>query len=347
MKNKNSILQERKRLTALLEHYEYGKMPPKPTHLTVKKETINNTFAAGKASLVCFNLRCQFEDGESYVLPITAAIPTKGSRHAAFIHLKHDLQMPDAHQPTEELCDGGFAVFTVAEDKILPVGQSHRRGLARRLSGKRRRLDSPGRAAMLAWCAMRVMDAIQDEFSSIDLTRTAVVGHGVFAISALLAGAFDERFAFVISNSSGFGGAASVLFERGGLYERKCRYPNLFCDRYYKLSGKEDDLPFDQDALLALIAPRPLFLDNADDILSHASLGELKSAYRASKAYEKLGKIGLNYEKGGDPCEVFDENEPFYLSGGNIVYRKREGFPYLSREDWAEYMKFILTKEHS
>ena len=345
MKNNDSISQERRKLAALLEHYEYGKMPTKPAHVTIKIETISKSFAAGKANLVSFSLGCQFEDGESYTLPITAAIPTKGDGHAAFIHIKRDDQMPDAHQPTEELCDGGFAVFTVAENKIFTDGDSHKSGLARRLSGERRALDSPGRAAMLAWCAMRVMDAITCEFPAVDLSRTAVVGHGVFAISALLTGAFDERFAFVISNSSGFGGAASVLFDRGELYERKRQYPSLFCDRYYNLSGREDELPFDQDALLSLIAPRPIFLDNADDLLTNIPLGELMSAYRASHTYKKFGKTGLKLDKSVNPCEVFDANEPYYLPGGDIVYRKREGFPYLSREDWAEYMKFVLTND--
>ena len=252
--------------------------------------------------------------------------------------------MPDRHQPTEELCDAGFAVFTVSEQDILLKNGRQRSALEKRLAGNRRRLDSPGSAAILAWCAMRVMDVIPKASPTVDLSRTAVLGHGIYAISALLAGAFDERFAFVISSSSGFGGAASVLYEQGCLYEQKHQYPRLFCGRYYSLSGREDELPFDQDALLSLIAPRRLFLDNADDVLTHAPLGELVSAYRASKTYESLGKIGLLYEKGGNPCEVFDENEPLYLHGGNIVYRKREGTPYLSREDFAEYMKFIKER---
>ena len=344
MKNYDFHSKGRKKLTALLERFEYGKMPPKPTHMSEKTIEIDASFAAGKARLVSFELRLSFDDGESCFLPITAAIPTIGSSHPAFIHIKQSTDMPDRHQPTEELCDAGFAVFTVAEEAIFKKEGHRRCDLEKRLAGVRRRLDSPGSAAMLAWCAMRLMDAIPAAFPSIDLSRTAVLGHGIYAISALLAGAFDERFAFVISNSSGFGGAASVLYEQGCLYELKCQYPRLFCGRYYSLSGREDELPFDQDALLSLIAPRPLFLDNADDVLTHAPLGELASAYRASKTYEDLGKIGLLYEKGGNPCEVFDENEPFYLPGGSIVYRKREGTPYLSREDFAEYMNFILTK---
>ena len=328
----------------MLEYYEYGIMPEAPRHLTCKIDMIDKGFAAGKAYTVYASLHCQFEDGEICELPFTAAIPTAKGNHAAFIHIKSGEEMPDRHQPTEELCDGGFAVFTLSEKAVFPSGASNRKGLARKLSGKRRRFDSPGRAAMLAWCAMRLLDAIPNEFPSVDLSKTAVVGHGVYAISALIAGAFDERFSFVISNSSGFGGAASVAFERGKLYERKRQYPALFCDRYYKLSGREDELPFDQDALLSLIAPRPLFLDNADDVLTHAPIGELASAYRASKAYEDLGVTGLLYEKGGDPCEIFDESEPIYLYGGNIVYRKRDGLPYISREDWAEYMNFVLTK---
>ena len=344
MKMINSFEKSRRAQMSLLEHYEYGKIPPEPKHLNVTKERIDRTFAAGKANLVYASLKCSFEDGETYAIPITAAIPTRGKRHPAFLHIKNSPGVPDPHQPTEELCDGGFAVFTLSEEAIFGKDSSHRRGLARRLSGGRRRPDSPGRAAMLAWCAMHLMDAIRAEFFVVDADRVAVVGHGVCAISALLAGAFDERLSHVISSSSGFGCAASVLYEHGKLYERKCQHPHLFCDRFYKLSGREDTIPFDQDALLSLIAPRPLFIDNADDVLSHAPAGELASAYRASKAYENLGKIGLFFEKGGNPCEVFDENEPLYLSSGDIVYRKRAGLPYLAREDWAEYMRFVLTK---
>ena len=54
-----------------------------------------------------------------------------------------------------------------------------------------------------------------------------------------------------------------------------------------------------------------------------------------------MGKVGLLWARDGNPCEDFSENEPLYLAGGNIVYRKREGMPYLCREDFAEFMKFI------
>lgn len=340
MENTNSISHERARLKSLLERYEYGRIPPSPAHLSTKTAEIDKAFAAGKAELISFEIICYFDD-EGYSFPITAAIPANLQRHAAFIHIKSSSDMPDRHQPTEELCDGGFAVFTIAEEAIFGEDRDRVRGIARGLASKSRRLDSPGRAAILAWCAMRLMDAIPSTFPTVDLSRTAVLGHGIYGISALLAGAFDERFANVISSSSGFGGAASVLYEHGKLYELKLERPKLFCPRYYRLSGREDELPFDQDALLALIAPRRLFLDNADDFTSHAPLGELASAYRASIAYERMGKVGLLCAKNGNPCEDFDENEPLYLAGGNIVYRKREGMPYLCREDFAEFMKFI------
>jgi pimeloyl-ACP methyl ester carboxylesterase len=252
--------------------------------------------------------------------------------------------MPERHQPTEEICDGGFAVLSVAVDSIVGEINERKRGLARDLRGSGRRLDSCGSLALFAWCAMRAVDYLYT-IDRIDRNRIAVVGHGIYGTAALLAAAYDSRISIAISNSAGPSGVAKRELVAGELFELKCRRPDLFCKRFYKMSGKEDEIPFDGDALLRLIAPRRVLLDNAEDLLSRCAEAELTSAISASKYYENTGVSGLLMPNSAHPCEVLAREGEICYTDGALAYRRRSGLPYVSREDWQAYMEFVRGGE--
>ena len=111
------------------------------------------------------------------------------------------------------------------------------------------------------------------------------------------------------------------------------------------MSGKEDEIPFDGDALLRLIAPRRVLLDNADDVLSKCAEAELMSATSASKYYENMGVPGLLMPNSALPCEVLANESEICYAGGALAYRRRSGLPYVSREDWQAYMEFVRGGE--
>ena len=335
MKNLDVTKINRNDAISLLEHYEYGKMPPRPLHLNVEKVSEDRGYAAGKATLTSANLKLVLEGGAQFVLPVRYAIPNGINRPPVILHISHDGGMPNRHQPTEELCDRGFAIFTLASESVTEDNGTFRSLAAPLISGGRRRLDSPGKLMLWAWGAITVMDYVEAISDIVDADCVTVIGHGILGTAALLAGAYDERTACVISSSSGFGGASSVSAHTAPLLELKSRAPYLFCKRYIKYSGRENRLPFDQSLLLSLIAPRSLLISTADDAYTEAHIQEELSVKEANSlvSQRKSGKAEANR---AHPCEIC-EDKPSW----SATYRCREGYPYLSREDWAYFTEFI------
>ena len=342
MENVN-LSKEARRVKALLERYAYGKMPPAPKHLSISKTVSDRSFAAGKAELIDVTLTVEPEGGACYDMAVRCALPQGREKCPTFIHIHDDLTMPSRHQPTEELCDGGFAVVTVGVNWITAEINKRKRGLARALHGSGRKLDAPGAIAISAWCAMRAVDYLHT-LNRIDTAHITVVGHGIYAASALLCGAYDERVAFVISNSAGPGGAALGEKVRGELFELVRANDFLFCKRFAKLIYRGEKLPVGGDALLSLIAPRAVLLDNAADDVSGSVACELCSALLASKHYEALGIPGIMPPVSA-PDALISQNGELSFTDGRLAYRRRAGTPYLSREDWRTYMNFVLRGE--
>ncbi len=119
--------------------------------------------------------------------------------------------------------------------------------------------------AAWAWAHHRAVDALY-ELDFVDRQHIAVVGHSRGGKAALLAGATDGRIALTCANNSGAGGAGCFRGQQAGaesLADILRAYPHWFGPELAAFVGRENDLPFDQHFLKALVAPRALLTTEA------------------------------------------------------------------------------------
>jgi dienelactone hydrolase len=358
----------RPELKALFEHYMYGRFPAKPEKVTAKKLFENPKALGGNATLR--EVEITFGPPEWPKLYLLVAVPNGKTPAACFVgpnfggnHLimaEEPIRLPTVwvpangpgvknNQATDEgrgkqpntwplakIIDHGYAVATFYCGDIQPDRPNVREGM--RATMPKAEGGAPGEeTATIAWWAWGVHRAVDYLVTdgSIDPKRIAVAGHSRLGKTALLAGAFDDRIALVIPHQAGCGGTGPSRHSNPKaetVARINTSFPHWFCPNFKAFNQDTSKLPFDQNCLVAICAPRPVLFTNAEKDPWANPGGQFEVLRAANPAYKLYGEDAITatqMPKPGDP-----------LIDSRLGYWIRAGEHSMIPEDWEIWMAF-------
>jgi len=232
--------------------------------------------------------------------------------------------------PVESILKKGFGVATIYYGDIEP---DHKEGFKTGIRSFFPAVAPEDWSAIgvWSWGLSRAVDYLEKN-PKVDARNILVIGHSRLGKAALWAGALDQRFAMVFSNNSGEGGAAISRRCFGETVERiNTSFPHWFSGKFKQYNLKEQSMPMDQHMLIALMAPRPVYIASASEDLWADPKGEFLSGKHAGPVYALFGKEGV------EVSEMPTINAPV---GKTIGYHLRQGKHDITPYDWDQYMDF-------
>ena len=364
-------------LRALVQHYEYGVMPPKPVFTTAKTLRVDKQALGGKATLK----EIEVPGLKGVQIHLMIVVPNARQKPApCFLGLNFSgnyallndpqVQMPKGWVPDkyadapanrageagrgkqvdtwalEQAIDRGYAVASFYNGDVISDNAEIAREQLKQFvpAGKSPDdADAPATIAAWAWGFSLMIDQLLTD-PDIDGKRIAVVGHSRNGKTALLAAAMDERIALVIPSQAGCGGSAPCrvtpdLAEIKGNGRPTAEtvavinksFPHWFCGNFKAFGAAPEKLPFDQHALIALCAPRPVLLSNATEDSWANPAGQFEMLRAADPVYRLVA---------GDGCGAKQMPEVGKLLDSRLGYYIRAGKHSMTKEDWKVWLDY-------
>jgi len=326
---------QRPYLYGLFEKYVYGRMPTAKVAMTARVVSVDGDVLGGLAERKTVTLT--FGGDSLAKLNIVMYLPHKRSGGApVFVgyNFGGNATVEQSSQwPLKEILTKGYGVVTAWYWDIEPDRlDGWQTGIRTRLAGALH-IEPYEWSAIGAWAWG--LDRMADYLSTdkeVDPKRLIVMGHSRLGKTAVWAAAGDTRWAMVISNESGEGGAALSKRNYGETIAIiNAKFPWWFAPAYKQYGDDPAALPLDQPMLLSLIAPRPLYVASAEGDQWSDPKGEFLSAVRAGAVYRLYKKNGVEGEA------LPPLSQPV---GGSVHYHIRPGKHDVTLYDWEQYIHF-------
>jgi len=363
VKNRKDWEQKRRpELKALFQQEMYGQIPPKPEKIEFKVQNQHDDSLGGKA--VMKNVTISFGSPESPRIDLLVVSPKDSKKHPAFLVINFcgnhaitdDPRVPltrgwmysmckgctnnqatDAARggqandwPLEAIIARGYAVATFCNTDVDSDRADVSDGVYKWLNPSAPALDR-GTIAAWAWGFQRALDYLVTD-KSIEGKRVAALGHSRNGKTALLAAAFDERFALAIPHQAGCGGTAPSRGMVGESVQKiNTSFPHWFNAAFKKYNDAPEKLPFDQNCLAALMAPRPILFSNAAEDQWANPNGQFEVLKAAEPVYKLLKAGGLDADKMPELGKLMNSNLGYFI---------RPGKHSMTREDWMVFLDF-------
>lgn len=338
--------ERRAELLNLFRDHVYGRRPEVDPEIDFEVRERRGAISANIAEARHLEVVITRDDGADYRFDLYVFFPARaaGLRVPAVVHLnnrdfptfKQAVTESSEFWPVEMICGRGFVAAAISTKQVDPDAAGRfADGIRGFLANGPQETEAPNAWRALSawgWGVSRAVDYLQG-LPEVDPQQIAVVGHSRGGKAALWAAAEDPRIAIAYSNESGCGGAALSRRAYGETVARITQvFPHWFCERFSEYAGRESELPVDQHQLIALIAPRAVYVASADEDLWADPKGEYGSLVAAAPVFELLGVDAIR-----NP-EMPPLGKP--RVAGKTGYHIRAGKHNLTPRDWNDFLSF-------
>ena len=311
VKTREDWQRRRDELKTLIQHYEYGYLPPAPGN--VEAQETGSKEISGAVEKQYTRLM-----GPEHRIRTTLHLTIPNGKGPFPVVITGDLSWGKLDERAKgpavaEMIKRGYMLAEFNRTEIAPDKKEDRGGIWQIYS-----LDDSSALAAWAWGYHRVIDYLLTR-PDVQKDHIAATGHSRGGKATLLAGAFDERIALTVPNNSGCGGAGCYRLQAAKSEDIAAitkNFPYWFHPRFRDFIGQVDKLPFDQHSLKALVAPRAY--------LSTEALGDLWANPEGTQQAHAAAK------------EVFD----FLGAGDKAGIYFREGKHEHNYDDWVVLLDF-------